>query len=158
MAIFFGTIENKVDRKGRVSVPAKFRDAVAGQSFHGVVVYPRFDLPALEGCGMAQMEEYVERMENFDRFSEDHEDFATVLFSESEQLAFDGEGRIMLPRAFMEHAGIADRAVFAGKGKAFQIWEPAAYEAQRTKARERVREKGLTIPGSAKARGTKETA
>lgn len=146
MALFVGTHENKVDRKGRVSVPAKFREAVAGQSFHGVVVYRQHALPALEGCGMDQLEEFVERMEAYDMFSSEHEDMATVLFAESEQLAFDGEGRIMLPPAFMAYAGIGERALFAGKGKRFQIWEPSAYAAERDRARQNVREKGMTLP------------
>lgn len=146
VAIFVGTHDNKVDRKGRVSVPAKFRDAVAGQSFHGVVVYRHYELPALEGCGMDQMEAYVEQMDAFDLFSNEHEDLTTILFAESEQLSFDGEGRIMLPQHFLEYAGIGERAVFAGKGKRFQIWEPETYAAEREKARQRAREKGLTLP------------
>lgn len=158
VAIFVGTHENKVDRKGRVSVPAKFREAVAGQSFHGVVVYRHYELPALEGCGMDQMEAYVEQMDAFDLFSNDHEDLATILFAESEQLAFDGEGRIMLPPSFMEYAGISERAVFAGKGKRFQIWEPSAFAAERDRARQRARDKGLTLPQQTKKGAAREAA
>lgn len=154
MAVFVGTHDNKVDRKGRVSVPAKFREAVAGQSFHGVVIYRHYDLPALEGCGMDQMEAYVEQMEAFDLFSNEHEDLATILFAESEQLSFDGEGRIMLPGHFMEYVGITDRALFAGKGKKFQIWEPQAYADEREAARQRAREKGLTLPQRGNAQQT----
>jgi len=146
VAIFVGTHENKVDRKGRVSVPAKFRDAVSGQSFHGVVIYPHYELPALEGCGMDQMETYVAQMDSYDLFSSEHEDLATILFADSEQLAFDGEGRIMLPEAFRSHAGIGERAVFAGKGRKFQIWAPEAFARERDSARQRAREKGLTLP------------
>lgn len=146
MAIFVGTHENKVDRKGRVSVPSKFRDAVSGQSFHGVVIYPHYDLPALEGCGMDQMEAYVEQMDSFDLFSSEHEDLATILFAGAEQLAFDGEGRIMLPAPFLAHAGIGERAVFAGKGRKFQIWAPDAFTRERDSAQQRARDKGLTLP------------
>ena len=146
VAIFVGTHENKVDRKGRVSVPAKFREAVSRQSFHGVVIYRHYELSALEGCGMEQMESYVEQMDTYDLFSSEHEDLATILFADSEQLAFDGEGRIMLPAAFMDYAGIGERAVFAGKGRKFQIWSPEAFARERESAHQRAREKGLTLP------------
>jgi MraZ protein len=95
---------------------------------------------------MDQMEAYVEQMDAFDLFSSEHEDLATILFADSEQLSFDGEGRIMLPGHLLNHAGIGERAIFAGKGKKFQIWEPSAFEAERQKARQRAREQGLTLP------------
>ena len=49
MALFLSTFVNKIDRKGRISVPASFRVAVAGQSFHGVILYRSHKHPAIEG-------------------------------------------------------------------------------------------------------------
>jgi MraZ protein len=146
VAVFIGTFENKVDRKGRVSVPAAFRKAVGGQSFNGVVVFPSYRAPALEACGMELMEQLGERMGEFDLFSEDHEDLATTIFADSQQLGFDDGGRIMLPGEFMEHAGIGERAAFVGKGRMFQIWEPEALAREKEAARQRARERKLTLP------------
>jgi len=57
MALFVGTVVNKVDRKGRVSVPASFRSTLAGQSFGGIVPFPSFKQKALECCAIDFMEQ-----------------------------------------------------------------------------------------------------
>jgi len=57
VGLFLSTFVNKVDRKGRVSVPASFRAALAGQSFAGIVVYRSFKNSAIEGSGYKRLEE-----------------------------------------------------------------------------------------------------
>ena len=66
VALFMSTYVNKVDRKGRVSVPATFRAAVADQSFPGIVVFPSFKYEALDGSGIKRMEEMSERLNTLD--------------------------------------------------------------------------------------------
>src|ERR1700758_4504716 len=61
--LFLSTFVNKVDRKGRVSVPATFRAAVADQSFPGIVVFPSFRHDALDGSGIKRMEEMSDRLD-----------------------------------------------------------------------------------------------
>ncbi len=146
MSVFIGTFENKVDRKGRVSVPAAFRSAVSGQAFNGIVAFPSYRGSMLEACGMDLMEQLGASMNEFELFSEEHEDLATTIFADSQQLSFDGEGRIMLPEEFREHAEITERAAFVGKGRMFQIWEPAALAYEKAEARKRARERKLTLP------------
>jgi MraZ protein len=145
VALFLSTYVNKVDRKGRVSVPAPFRSALAGQSFHGIVAYPSFKTTAIECCDMGWMAEASQRLETLEQYSEQYDDLTTI-FADSQQLGFDGEGRIMLPEAFCQFAGITETAAFVGIGPTFQIWEPAAHEAVKREARERARQKGLTLP------------
>lgn len=141
-----GTFENKVDRKGRVSVPATFRQVLGTQSFAGIVAFPSHRANALEACGIDFMEELNENMTGFDLFSDPHDDLAFTIFADSQQLSFDGEGRIVLPPNLAQHAGITDRAAFVGKGKTFQIWEPEALYEQKTNARSRAQNQGLTLP------------
>jgi MraZ protein len=148
VAIFIGTFENKVDQKGRVSVPAQFRQALAGQPFNGIAAFRSHRADAVEGCGMDFMEQMIARVSDIDLFSETHDDLATTIFSDSQQLTFDGTGRIQLPQSFREHAGIADRAAFVGMGQLFQIWEPAKLERHKAAARDRAREKRLTLPAT----------
>jgi len=152
VTVFLGTFENKVDRKGRVSVPSAFRDAIADQSFHGIVGFPSYRHPAIECCGMDLMADLGETMTDHDLFSDDHDDLATTIFADCQQLAFDGQGRVMLPQPFMEHAGIQHDAAFVGKGKLFQIWDPKTLEDHKKGARQRAKERGLTLslkPGQA---------
>ena len=145
MALFLSTFVNKVDKKGRVSVPAPFRTALAGQSFSGIVAFRSFKLPAIEGSGIDRMEEMSARIDALNEFSEDRDALSSV-FADSEQLAFDGEGRIILPQALCEHAGITENAAFVGLGRTFQIWEPQRFERHRDELRERARRQGTTLP------------
>jgi MraZ protein len=139
------TFTNKVDQKGRVSVPAPFRTALAGQTFNGIVVYRSFRLEALEGCGIDRMTEMAESLDELPQFSAEYEAFSS-LFAEANQLPFDGEGRVMLPKALMDFAHIGDNLSFVGNGQTFQIWDPKSFEAHQQAMRERAVSSGLTMP------------
>ena len=147
MAIFIGTHENKVDQKGRVSVPAAFRAALAGLPFQGIVAFPSLRADCVEGCGWDFMEQLDTRVQDIALFSETHDDLATTIFAESQQLPFDSTGRIQLPADLRGFAGITDKAAFVGMGKLFQIWEPGRLAAHKAAARQRVREQRPTLPG-----------
>ena len=146
MALFLSTYDNKVDRKGRVSVPAAWRPALSQNGFSGVVVFPSFKYPALEGSDHGWITEMGSRHEQLAPFSEEADSLALV-FADSHQLAFDPEGRISLPEALTAHAGIGERAIFVGGGRTFQIWEPGRWEAHAVEMRERAKTRGLTLPG-----------
>jgi len=128
-----------------VSVPATFRAALAGQSFLGIIAYRSFKLPCVEGSGIDHMEAMSGRVDQMGQFS-DSSDNAAVIFSDAQQLPFDGEGRIMLPQVLAEHAGITEHAAFVGQGKTFQIWEPERFKAHQNELRERARRQGVTLP------------
>lgn len=145
LALFLSTYVNKVDRKGRVSVPATFRAALAGQSFLGIVAYRSFKLPCLEASGIDRMEEMTARLDQLGQFSESYDNLS-ALFADAQQLPFDGEGRIVLPATLAEHAGVADHAAFVGLGRTFQIWQPERFATHQSELRERARRQGVTLP------------
>lgn len=147
VALFLSTFVNKVDRKGRVSVPASFRAALTSQSFAGIVAFRSFKTAAIEASGIDRIEEMSARLDALDQFSEDNESLASI-FADAQQLAFDSEGRIVLPQALAEHAGITESAAFVGLGRTFQIWEPEAHKAHQGELRERAKRQGTTLPGS----------
>jgi MraZ protein len=129
VALFLSRFDNKVDRKGRVSVPAPFRAALSQQLFQGIVVYPSPVQPALEGCGRDRIEQIAASIDSFNPYSEDGGALAAAILTRSAELAFDGEGRVVLPEGLMRHAGLGEMATFAGRGAVFQIWSPDAYAA-----------------------------
>tara|TARA_R110002072_G_scaffold27892_2_gene90412 strand:- start:15540 stop:16016 length:477 start_codon:yes stop_codon:yes gene_type:complete len=144
---FLGTFHNKVDRKGRVSVPAAYRQILSTSSFPGLVLYESFKAPgAIEGCSMDFMTDLSDSVLSMDLYSETHEDLAATLFSESHQLSWDANGRILLPENLIASAGINGLATFAGMGKSFRIWEPEAFKVFQAARRKQAREKGLTLP------------
>ncbi|MCP5433259.1 MAG: hypothetical protein H6923_08325 [Alphaproteobacteria bacterium] len=137
MKPFIGTFVNKVDAKGRLSVPSRWRAIVAEGEFPGVVCYPSFKAGAIEGVTMARMEEIAVLIdESFDPFADGRDAFATSLLADAFELPFDGDGRILLPEALIAHAEIDDQAAFVGLGSRFQIWEPEAFARVRDELRE----------------------
>ena len=146
MALFIDTFINRIDRKGRISVPASFRAALAGQVFQGIIAFPSFKFPAIHCAGMDWMEAQTDKVSRVDLFSDEHDDLTATLFADAKQLAFDGEGRIMLPENLTRHAAIDEAAAFVGRGRHFEIWQPAALEAHKTEARRRALEKRRTLP------------
>ncbi|MDP6566341.1 MAG: transcriptional regulator MraZ [Alphaproteobacteria bacterium] len=140
VALFLSRFDNKVDRKGRVSVPAPYRTALAGQAFAGIVAYPSLVSQAIDACDMARIEELANGIDSFNPFSEEYSAFATAILSRSHQLQFDGEGRVVLPEPLIRHAGITEVATFAGQGATFQIWSPERYEVYEPEATEQAKE------------------
>ena len=136
MALFLSTYCNKLDKKGRISVPAGFRTVLGKQEFSGIVAYSSFINQCIEACGMDRIEKLSSRIETLDPFSEDRDAFATAILGGSVQLGFDGEGRVMLPESLITLAGLKDQALFVGKGETFEIWEPEAFAAYSAQARE----------------------
>ena len=144
MALFLSTFINKIDSKGRVSVPASFRAAL-GQATAGIVAYRSIKFPALDAAGVDRYEELAGRLEQLPEFSEERDALASIL-ADSQHLPFDGEGRIILPQSLGQHAGLGSHAAFVGVGPSFQIWEPERFKQHQEAMRERARERGLTLP------------
>jgi MraZ protein len=143
---FLSTYVNKVDRKGRVSVPATFRSTLATHRQPNLVIaFPSVRLPALECTGSDRMAEMQERIETLEQFSEEYENLS-LLFADAHPLTMDGEGRVILPEKLKDHAHITGDVTFVGLGAMFQLWNPAGYEEHRTVVRDRSRRQGTTLP------------
>jgi MraZ protein len=145
LAVFLSTYVNKIDRKGRVSVPAAFRAALMPANAKGIIVYRAVKLPAIEGSGLDRAEDLSRRIDRLPELS-DERDALSALLGELRPLDFDGEGRIVLPAEFVHHASLSDAAVFVGCGPTFQIWEPERFRRHQDEMRTRIRERGLTLP------------
>ncbi len=152
MRPFLSTYTNKVDAKGRVSIPARFRQVVAEGEFPGVVLFPSFNAACLEGVTMTRMEELSELIDQeFEPFEDTYGAFAHSILADAYELTFDSEGRVLVPQELLDHAHVKEHATFVGLGKRFQIWEPQAYVRQREGARAMAHEKrGLLRPGGKK--------
>jgi MraZ protein len=133
MLVFTGTHTHKVDKKGRVSVPAPFRAALTKAGTAEIAVFPSYISKAVEGYGP----DLIETLANstfaaYNPFGASPENAATQIFELMRQLEWDGEGRVGIPEEMMAHAGITEQAVFVGKGRFFQIWSPEGLAGQRS--------------------------
>ncbi len=154
MTHFLGTHQNKLDAKGRVSVPAPFRAALralasgAGGEGGGLVLRPAHTHPCIEAWPEAIFHDLAGPLDRLDLFSEAHDDLAAALYADAYPVEADKEGRIVLPDALITHAGLGEGVVFMGLGRIFQIWEPGAAARRRAEARERARTRGVTLPAT----------
>ena len=133
--MFLSTYENKMDKKGRVSVPASFRSYLSNLGYNGVVCYPSFNNQSIEAWPQDRIEKISNAIDSLNPFEEKRDFFATSILSESVNLQFDGEGRISLSMKLLKHAKIKKDMIFVGQGKTFQIWEPTIFEKFKTNAR-----------------------
>lgn len=145
MALFLSTFVNKLDKKGRVSVPASFRLLLADQPFQGIVGFRSYQHPAIEGMDMARMQRLSDSVDKLDAFSEAQDNLTATIFADSQLMAFDGEGRVILPPLLLEHAQIKDNVAFVGRGPTFQLWDPDLFAQHKEKARERVQDTKATF-------------
>ena len=94
--MFLSSYENKIDKKGRVSVPATFRSHLSSMGYNGFISYPSFNHAALEACSQDRIEKLSNTIDSLNPFEEKRDFFATSILSESENLQFDTEGRVSL--------------------------------------------------------------
>ena len=135
--MFLSTYENKLDKKGRVSVPASFRSHLSNLGYNGVVCYPSFNNQSIEAWPQDRIEKISNTIDALNPFEEKKDYFATSILSESINLQFDSEGRISLTPKLLKHAKIKNSILFVGQGKTFQIWEPTLFEKFRLQSRKK---------------------
>ena len=126
--MFLSTYENRIDKKGRVSVPASFRSYLSNLGYNGVVCFPSFNNQSIEAWPQNRIEKISNSIDALNPFEEKKDFFATSILSESINLQFDSEGRISFTERLLKHAKIKKNMLFVGQGKTFQIWDPTLFE------------------------------
>ena len=139
MDLFVAHVTNRVDAKGRVSIPATFRAVLARDGFEGLFVTPSLDADAFDCGGHALLREIAELIERQPPYSPERDLFSTALYGRSETLKLDAEGRMVLSDRIRDHAHVADEVTFVGQGHKFQIWEPGRFRAHLEEATLRLR-------------------
>ena len=126
--MFLSTYVNRIDKKGRVSVPASFRSYLSNLGYNGIVCFPSFNNKSIEAWPQNRIEKISNSIDALNPFEEKKDFFATSILSESINLQFDGEGRISLSSKLLKHAKIKNSMLFVGQGKTFQMWSPDKFE------------------------------
>jgi MraZ protein len=138
---FVSTFTNKIDAKGRVSVPAPFRAVLERDGYAGgIYCYPSLDAPALDAGGQSLANKIDGLLDSLADYSDERDELSVALYGDVQVLGLDQDGRIVLPEALRAHAGLSTHVAFVGLGQKFQMWEPARFEERRARAREKVRD------------------
>ena len=138
MELFVSTFVNKIDKKGRISLPSIFRNALPKDHKNEIILLKSLKNETIEGLSVKRVQEIAERINNLDFFSEEHDDFATSLFSEMLPTNIDKEGRFLLPEKLKNFANIKDEVIFIGQGYFFQIVNPKVGLELQNKSRKRL--------------------
>ena len=124
MELFVSTFVNKIDKKGRVSLPSMFRSALPQNYKNEIILLKSLRNKAIEGLSVIRVKEIAARINNLDFFSDEHDDFTTSIFSEMLPTNLDKEGRFLLPEKLKNFANIKNEIAFIGQGYFFQIVNP----------------------------------
>jgi MraZ protein len=140
---FVSTFTNKIDAKGRVSIPAPFRavlerDGYASGGAGGIYCYPALEAPALDAGGERLAKKIDGLLAGLPDYSDERDELSVALYGDVQVLAIDGDGRISLPEALRTHAGLTSQVTFVGLGDKFQMWQPERFAERRERAREKV--------------------
>jgi MraZ protein len=151
--LFLSNFTNRLDAKGRVSIPAPFRGVLTRDGFEGLYIYPSLEAQAIDCGGHALLKEIDTLLSPFSTGSEAWAAFAATLYGQSEILKVDGEGRITLSDGIKTHAGITTDVTFVGMGRKFQLWEPSRFRAYLAEAKDQVRDARKQLGTHAAATG-----
>jgi transcriptional regulator MraZ len=121
--MLLGAFEHTIDDKNRLTLPARFR-----KTFEDGVVVTR----GLDGCLYAfrrpDWDRLVEsRLATLDPLSPEGRRLERFFFSGATEADLDGQGRVMLSKELIEHAGLSKEVVVAGVNERLEIWDRAAW-------------------------------
>ena len=134
MVGFVSQYTNRLDAKGRVSVPAQFRATLTKDGFEGIYCFPSPFQSAVDVGGNDLINEIKQRLQGLVTLTPEHDSVSTALFGISETLKIDKDGRVLLSDTIKAHANITDSVTFVGQGYKFQIWEPSSFQQHQTEA------------------------
>ena len=124
--MFLSTSHNKIDKKGRVSVPRNFRTFLDLQG-GSLILFKSLQFKCIEGATLKRISQYVEAIDEIDTMSKDAS-ILRMMMADSFEIKYDNEGRINIPETLLSYSNISGIAVFTGIGKSFMIWSETEYE------------------------------
>ncbi|MBR0659980.1 division/cell wall cluster transcriptional repressor MraZ [Neoroseomonas oryzicola] len=153
MTQFLGTHKGKLDKKGRISVPAQFRAVLEALGTADIVLFPSFRHPCIEAWPAPAFAALSAGHTRLDVFSDASDNLAAALFATAHPARPDGEGRLVLPEDLVAEAGLSEAVSFIGANQCFQIWDTERALAHIRDARARARDFRLTLPSPARGDG-----
>ena len=124
--MFRGRYQHTIDPKGRLSVPARFRDALAQYGENLVVVPNEY---SLEVHPLEEWQRFEEKLNGQSMFSPEVRKVSRLYISRAKDIALDGAGRILLPPDTRAQAGLEkDVTILGGGRKMCEVWDRARFD------------------------------
>lgn len=123
--MFLGQFQHNLDDKGRLMIPARFRELLEG----GAYITQGFDrcLMVMTGIYFKQVYDSVNTMNLADPATRM---LRRLIFANAFPVEVDKVGRVLVPQLLRQFAGLNDEAIVAGQGDYFEVWTPAAWQEQ----------------------------
>lgn len=137
---FLSSAVNRVDAKGRVSVPSHFRAIVQKRGYQDLYALRALDIAALDVGGPDLLDRYEQRIALEDPFLQTADDMSFFCHGDGAFLKLDQDGRITVTDFIRDHTGISQEVAFVGRGHFFQIWEPERLATHAAQVRSRLLE------------------
>jgi len=120
MAKFSGKEQHAIDSKGRLMIPIKFRRILSATSLY-MVKMPEGHLDLYEPDDWKTREQKLEALSDDDP---QQRAMKTLVYASLDRLTLDRQGRIVIPKPFLEHAGISKEIIVLGAGNKIMLWQP----------------------------------
>ncbi len=127
--MFYGEYEHALDDKGRVTIPSKLREVMAGRSIATLMLTRSVLDPCLTLYPPAEWERIETQIRSMSAVDLNARQYRRQLFSGAVDVSPDRAGRILLPPALREHAGIEHEVVFAGVSTYIEVWAKDRWDA-----------------------------
>ena len=143
MGRFLSHATNRIDSKGRVSVPAAFRSVMAQSNIQDLYCFQDFVFPAISVGGSELLERFERQIAAGDPFSPEANEMSLLIHGGGVFMKLDSEGRLPVTDFIRDYTGITTDVTFVGRADHFQLWAPQTFEATQAAAREEFRMRGL---------------
>ncbi|MDH6201503.1 MraZ protein [Rhizobium leguminosarum] len=132
---FLSNATNRIDAKGRVSVPSVFRSVLAQRNVQELYCFQDFVFPAISVGGPDLLERFERQIAAEDPFSPDANEMSLLIHGGGVFMKLDAEGRLMVTDFIRDFTSISDEVTFVGRADHFQLWQPQAFLAAQAQAR-----------------------
>jgi MraZ protein len=136
--LFLGSYEHALDEKGRVSLPARFREVLGGEGDSRLIVTTNVDPggACLVAYSLKEWQAFHERISGLPQFDEAVIQLKRLHVAGACECTPDRQGRILIPAVLREYAGLRAEVLFAGLGSSIEIWDKASWEEVRRRAKQ----------------------
>ena len=137
--MFRGSFEHSVDSKGRVSVPAKFREIIA-ERYEGKLILTMDLDRCVTVYPLEEWERVEEKIRGVPQMQKEVKDYMRFIFSAATESELDRQGRVLIPPGLREHAGNSKSVIVVGIINKFEIWAKATWDARRSQNSDKISE------------------
>lgn len=140
---FLSHATNRIDSKGRVSVPSMFRSVLSALDIRELYCFQDFVFPAISAGGPDLLDRFERQISGEDPFSPQANQMSLLVHGGGVFMKLDQEGRLMVTDFIRDFTGISTEVTFVGRADHFQLWAPRMFLEVQAAAREERRLRGL---------------